>query len=56
MCGICGELRFDGAAPDMDDHRRAVDIREWLVGEARGRHARGDQNDGVHSGKSTFTA
>ena len=30
------DARLAGAAPDMDDHRLAVNIGQWLAGQARG--------------------
>jgi len=41
------DLRLRRPAPDMQDHRRAVDVGERLSGQAGRVHARGDEDDGV---------
>src|SRR5690606_25918539 len=43
-----------GPLGDMDDHGRALDIRERLARNARRGKARGDQYDGRHGGKRRF--
>ena len=40
------DLRLARAAPDLDDHRRAADLGERLVGQARGAQARRNHDDG----------
>ena len=41
------DVRLDRAAPDMDDHRRAVNVGERLSRKARCVHARRDEDDGT---------
>ena len=41
------DIRFRRPAPDMDDHRRAVNVGERLSRQAGRVHARGDEDDGV---------
>ena len=41
------EVRLHRPAPDMDDHRRAVDVGEGLPRQAGRAHAGGDEDDGV---------
>ena len=40
---------FDRATPDMNDHRTAVNVRQWLVGTARRGKPGGDDDDCGHS-------
>ncbi|MDE2090042.1 MAG: N-acetylglutaminylglutamine amidotransferase, partial [Gammaproteobacteria bacterium] len=41
MCGICGELRFDGGAPDMDAVRRMMDAVARRGPDSEGRYRDG---------------
>ena len=41
------EPGLHGAAPDMDDHRLAVDVGQRLARQPGRGHAGGDENDGV---------
>ena len=41
------DVGFDRAPPDMGDHRLAADVGERLARQAAGRHARGDEDDGI---------
>ena len=36
-----------GPAPHLDDHRRAGDVDHGLAGQARGLHARGDDDERI---------
>ena len=48
------DVGFDGAPPDVDDHRLAVDVGERLAGQARRGHAGGDEDDGFGHGRVRF--
>ena len=41
------DIRLRRPAPDMDDHRRAVNVGERLSRQAGRVHARGDEDDGI---------
>ena len=44
------DRRLDGAAPDMDDHRGAVDVGERLARQPDRGHAGGDEDDRLGAG------
>jgi hypothetical protein len=44
------DLRLDRAAPDVDDHRLAMDVGQRLVGQPGGGESRGNDDDGVARG------